>query len=231
MFRHLSPAPARIVAHHRRAGGLLAAGALCLALALTGCDSGAEGADAKPDAAAGGPSVIAPGRPGEAARTLSPQAARKSEDDSPNSADFRYVTRMIEHHEQALTLTGLVPDRAGSGAVERLARRIAAAQGPETEAMKGWLANNGGKDKQRSGGHDHASMPGMATPEQLRTLRAARGAAFDKLFLKLMIAHHEGAVTMATEVLAQGNNLQVEEMADDVVSQQSSEIHRMRGLS
>lgn len=231
MFRYLSPTPARFVAHHGRAGGLLAAGALCLALTLTGCDAGSGGSDAKPDGAAGGPSVIAPGKPGEAARTLSPQAARKSEDDTPNSADFRYVTRMIEHHKQAVTLTGLVPGRAGAGAVERLAKRIAAAQGPETDAMKGWLANNGGEEKQRSGGHDHAAMPGMATPEQIETLRSARGAAFDKLFLKLMIAHHEGAVTMATEVLSQGNNVQVEEMADDVVSQQSSEIHRMRGLS
>jgi uncharacterized protein (DUF305 family) len=35
---------------------------------------------------------------------------------------------------------------------------------------------------------------------------------------------------MATEVKAQGNNIQVEEMADDVIAQQTSEISRMRAL-
>jgi uncharacterized protein (DUF305 family) len=61
-------------------------------------------------------------------------------------------------------------------------------------------------------------------------LRAARGKAFDALFLKLMITHHDGAISMATEVKAQGNNIQVEEMADDVIAQQTSEISRMRAL-
>jgi uncharacterized protein (DUF305 family) len=45
-----------------------------------------------------------------------------------------------------------------------------------------------------------------------------------------MIAHHEGAITMATDVKAQGNNLLIEEMADDVVAQQTSEITRMRAM-
>lgn len=73
-------------------------------------------------------------------------------------------------------------------------------------------------------------MPGMATDERLDALRAARGPAFDTLFLKLMITHHDGAVTMATEVLSEGNDTLVEEMANDVVAQQTAEIHRMREL-
>jgi uncharacterized protein (DUF305 family) len=73
-------------------------------------------------------------------------------------------------------------------------------------------------------------MPGMATEAQLKQLRAARGKAFDALFLKLMITHHDGAISMATEVKAQGNNIQVEEMADDVIAQQTSEISRMREM-
>ena len=73
-------------------------------------------------------------------------------------------------------------------------------------------------------------MPGMATEAQLAELRAAKGAAFDELFLKLMVTHHEGAVTMAAEVLAQGNNVLVEEMANDVIAQQTAEINRMRSL-
>ena len=196
-------------------------------LALAGCDS-----DSAPKSGKGnGPSVIAPGRPGEAAETLSAKDAKKrrAEDDSPNSADFAYARMMIEHHTQALTMTELAPKQAESSKVQRLAERIAAAQGPEIASMQSWLKAHGGEKK--DAGHQHETMPGMATEAQLKSLRAARGKAFDTLFLKLMITHHDGAITMATDVKAQGNNIQIEEMADDVIAQQTSEIGRMRDMS
>ncbi|MFI7415018.1 DUF305 domain-containing protein [Streptomyces sp. NPDC049627] len=196
-------------------------------LALGGCDSGTK------PARESGPSVIVPGKPGEANRKLSAEEAarQRAEDDSPNSADVTYARMMIMHHQQALEMTELVPDHAESAKVKALAERIAAAQGPEITAMKGWLKNHGKTEKaDRSDGHEHASMPGMATEAQLRKLRAAQGKAFDQLFLTLMITHHEGAITMATDVKGQGNNIQVEEMADEVVAQQTSEITRMRDM-
>ncbi|MEV5978485.1 DUF305 domain-containing protein [Streptomyces sp. NPDC052114] len=201
-------------------------------LLLGGCDSDAGG-DGGSDAghkASPGPSVIAPGKPGEAAETLSAQdaAEQRADDDTPNSADFTYTQMMIVHHGQALKMTELAPKRAESSRVKRLASRISAAQGPEIGAMKGWLKNHGGP--REHAGHDHGTMPGMATDAQLKQLRAAKGKAFDELFLKLMITHHNGAITMATEVLSDGNNVQVEEMANDVVAQQSSEIGRMREM-
>ncbi|MFG2593874.1 DUF305 domain-containing protein [Streptomyces sp. NBC_01166] len=196
-------------------------------LALGGCDDGSGGAaDAGADK---GVSVVAPGKPGEPARTLSAdEAAKAAGNDTPNSADFRYARMMIQHHEQALVLTALVPGRASSASVERLAKRISAAQKPEIGAMEGWLKNNGGDDREET--HDHSTMPGMATDKQIEKLRASQGKAFDELFLELMITHHQGAVTMATEALADGNNVLVEEMANDVVAQQTVEIDRMRGL-
>ncbi|WP_437021767.1 DUF305 domain-containing protein [Streptomyces sp. enrichment culture] len=208
---------------------LLTASLAALAvLGLGACDSGPK---AKP-AATGGPSVIAPGMPGEANRTLSAEDAERhrADDDSPNSADVAYAQMMIRHHSQALEMTELAPQRAGSAQLKRLAERIAAAQGPEITAMRGWLRKHGEKETGEGHGHDHAAMPGMATEAQLEKLRAARGGAFDQLFLTLMITHHEGAVTMATDVKAQGNNVQIEEMADDVVAQQTSEIARMREM-
>nr|WP_206313388.1 DUF305 domain-containing protein [Streptomyces coryli] len=195
-------------------------------MVLAGCSSDGDDKAAPKD----GPSVIAPGKPGEAAETLSAKdAAKKGDDDTPNSADFAYVRMMIEHHTQALTMTKAAPKRAESTQLKRLAKRIAAAQEPEIGTMRGWLKQNDG-DK-AAGGHDeHGPMPGMATEAQLKSLRAAKGKAFDKLFLKLMITHHDGAVTMATDVLAQGNNVLVEEMANDVIAQQTAEINRMRGM-
>ncbi|MFF4082806.1 DUF305 domain-containing protein [Streptomyces sp. NPDC001777] len=208
----------------------LVAVVLSAALALSACDADGGGDRAAGAGADGGPSVVAPGRPGEPARTLSAQeAAKAAGNDRANSADFRYAQMMIQHHAQALEMTGLVPARAESAAVKRLAERIAAGQKPEIGAMEGWLTHHGGKKRETA--HDHATMPGMATPAQLERLRGAKGSAFDELFLKLMITHHQGAVTMATEALSEGNDVQIEEMAGDVIAQQTVEINRMRTMT
>ncbi|MGY0488355.1 DUF305 domain-containing protein [Streptomyces sp. WG-D5] len=208
----------------------VAALAAVSALGLVGCDSGGPDDDRANSRASGGPSVIAPGKPGDAAETLSAKdAAKRGSDDSPNSADVAYAQMMIPHHQQALKMTELAPKQAESEKVKRLAERISAAQGPEIEAMRGWLQKYG-RDTSPKGHHAHDTMPGMATQAQLKKLRAARGEAFDALFLKLMITHHQGAVTMATDVKSDGNNVLVEEMADDVIAQQTSEISRMRDM-
>ncbi|WP_436842040.1 DUF305 domain-containing protein [Streptomyces virginiae] len=206
-----------------------------LLLTLTACQD--DGADRADDGRA---PIVAPGRPGEKSRTLTPeQAAKAKPDDSPNAADHSYVQRMIEHHRQALTMSALAPERASADPVKRLAERITAAQKPEIGAMQKWLARHpapsagtGGPSTGHGHGHaqDHGSMPGMATEQQLKELTDARGADFDRLFLTLMTAHHEGALTMAGEALAGGNNLAVEEMANEVVATQSAEIHRMRAM-
>ncbi|MEI5520213.1 DUF305 domain-containing protein [Streptomyces brasiliscabiei] len=210
---------------------LVTASVAAVLLTLAGCDSGSEAAPDGGSAKSDGPAVIAPGKPGEAAQTLSPEEVGKqrAEDDAPNSADFDYTRMMIQHHTQALEMTELAPERAKSTQVKRIAERIAAAQKPEIAAMEGWLKNNGGDERETS--HDHGAMPGMATGAQLKELAARDGKKFDALFLKLMIIHHEGAITMATDVKAQGNNILVEEMADDVIAQQATEISRMRDLA
>ncbi|WUA47564.1 DUF305 domain-containing protein [Streptomyces sp. NBC_00273] len=225
--RALPAPPVRFAAVVAAAAGLL--------LTLSGCQ-GDQGPDRADDGRA---AVVAPGRPGEAARRLTPEEAAKAKpDDSPNAADRAYVSHMIEHHRQALTMSALAPERAAADAVKRLAERIAAAQKPEIGAMEKWLARHPATAVPAApaapaapeAGHDHGAMPGMATEQQLAELTAARGTDFDRLFVKLMTAHHEGAVKMAGEALAGGNNVAVEEMATEVVATQSAEIHRMRTM-
>lgn len=196
-----------------------------LVLALTSCDGGSGG-----ESASAAPSVIAPGAPGGKATTLSKdEAAEALPDDSPNPADLTYVTNMIAHHQQALVMTALADTHASDEQVRGLAARIDAAQGPEIDVMEAWLRTNGGSHD-AGHEHDHSSMPGMATAAQLAELRAARGADFDRRFLRLMITHHRGAVTMATDVLTHGRNVQVGEWANEVIAQQSAEIARMRAM-
>ncbi|GAA2373259.1 DUF305 domain-containing protein [Streptomyces carpaticus] len=218
--------------------GLAASLAAVLSLvALTGCTGGeAAAGDTGSDAEA---SVIVPGRPGEEARTVSPREAREAagEGTGPNAADHAFMTMMIEHHEQAVEMTELADAYAEDSAVRGIAGRIAAAQEPEIEAMRAWLLRNaeGGEatgDGHGHGGHDgHGdTMPGMASEEELARLRAARGAEFDALFLDLMIAHHEGAVAMAADVSAQGNDVTALEMAAEIGASQRVEISRMEAM-
>ncbi|MBE3008984.1 DUF305 domain-containing protein [Microbispora sp. NEAU-D428] len=173
--------------------------------------------------------VIAPGRPGEEARTLSPaEAATAVPSPTINAADVRYVQDMIVHHRQALDMAALAPSRASSAKLKALAARIHDVQEPEIRGMTTWLEQ---ERLPRPDHHaDHQDMPGMATPEQMTALRAASGAEFDSLFLQMMVAHHEGAITMATRVLTEGSHLTVEQWATDVIAEQTAEIRRMREM-
>ncbi|GII55483.1 lipoprotein [Planotetraspora thailandica] len=173
--------------------------------------------------------VIAPGRPGEAARTLSPgEAVTAVPSPVANAADVRYAQNMVIHHRQALDMAALAPSRFSSPKVKGFADRILAVQGPEIRTMTTWLTQ---ENIQQPGHHtDHTNMPGMATPEQLDALRAASGADFDRLFLQLMINHHEGAITMATDELTGGSHLTVQQWAQDVIAEQTAEIHRMQEI-
>ncbi|MBW4717552.1 DUF305 domain-containing protein [Saccharothrix obliqua] len=186
--------------------------------------------------AADAPPVIVPGAPGEQARTVAPGDVGTDRWVAPNEADLKYVAGMIVHHEQALEMSALAPERARHETVRGLAARIHDTQGPEIGAMRQWR-DQFARDAPAHGHRGqlpevaHAAMPGMASPDQLAALRAARGDDFDRLFLSLMIAHHEGALRMATELLSSGSDVRVEEMANDVVASQSDEIARMRAIT
>lgn len=188
---------------------------IALVVALAGCT-------AEPETAP----LIAPDTPGGSAPTIAPSDASNAVPPPPNDADRQYVAMMIVHHEQALAMTRFAPDRAENATVKGLADRIRYSQEPEIGAMKQWQ-----RTFNAAAGHqDHGSMPGMATQDQLNALGAARGKDFDRMFLDLMIKHHEGAIKMATDVKTSGTNVQVEEMADDVIAVQADEINRMKAL-
>ncbi|GAA3117289.1 DUF305 domain-containing protein [Planomonospora alba] len=206
----------------RAALALLAA----LTLSLTAC-SGDE--PSEPRAAGPTAPVIVPGRPGEAARTVGPdEAATLVPSPTANAADVTYVQDMIVHHRQAIDMAALAPARARSATLKGLASRIEDAQKPEIQFMTSWLQQQGQRVPDHHARHD--GMPGMATPEQLEALKAASGEEFDRLFLQLMIAHHQGALTMSEQVLTGGSHIRIEELATDVIATQSAEIRRMREL-
>ena len=142
-----------------------------------------------------------------------------------SAADLMFAQMMIPHHQQAVDLGGIAATRASSPEVLALAKQIASEQEPEIELMKSWLG-----DSQSANHMDHdMAMDGMLTEVELETLKAAKGAAFDRLFLEGMIAHHEGAISMAQAVV-DSKNSEVAELAASIIESQTKQIKYMKEL-
>lgn len=150
------------------------------------------------------------------------------------NADVRFIHGMIPHHAQALEMAALVPARAGREELRLMAERIAVSQQDEIAQMERWLRARGHPLPDPHAHHAaHEAMPGMLSPEEMARLAAASGAAFDRLFLELMIRHHEGALAMVAELFASPGAAQDSELyalASDVDADQRAEIARMRTL-
>ncbi|WP_280486475.1 DUF305 domain-containing protein [Nocardia farcinica] len=150
-----------------------------------------------------------------------------------NDADVAFAQEMIPHHRQAVEMAALVPERSTDPRVRDLAARIQQAQDPEIATMTGWLQSWGApvdSGGHAGMGHGDMSMPGMMTDEQMAQLQAARGAEFDRMWLTMMIAHHEGAVQMSRTELAQGADPAAKALAQQIIDGQQAEIDQMRGL-
>ena len=140
---------------------------------------------------------------------------------------------MIPHHAQALEMAKLVPSRSTNPKVLDLARRIEAAQEPEIRQMTGWLSAWDAPVPSTTAGMDHGghgSMPGTMTAEQMKQLTQVRGTEFDRRWLEMMIAHHQGAVEMAKTEQGAGGSAQAKAVAKKIIDGQQAEIAEMRGL-
>lgn len=177
--------------------------------------------------------VVQPGAPGQSGKTLSEDEVAKISPPKFTAADTMFIQGMIPHHQQALTMTALVTDRTKNADIRLLAKRIDVSQRDEISLMQQWLTERNVPTSGPNAGHTgHELMPGMLTPEQLDQLKQARDAEFDKLFLTLMIRHHEGAVSMVEELYASGGGLEpaADQFAREFEADQSIEIARMQKM-
>jgi uncharacterized protein (DUF305 family) len=145
-----------------------------------------------------------------------------------NDADVTFAQMMIPHHEQAVDMAELAASQAADAEVIALAGEIAAAQQPEIDQMTALLETWGQPVEME--GHGSMSMGGMATEEQMAELEAAQGADFDRLFVELMIVHHEGAVAMAEEHHAEGRNAEAAALAGAIIETQTTEIATLQEI-
>lgn len=141
--------------------------------------------------------------------------------------DRMFLMMMVPHHEQAVEMSDLVLQSTRNPEVKSLAEAIKAAQGPEIAKMKGWLDEWGMPDP----GTDHMmGNDGMLDAKQMAALKDATGTARDRLYIEGMIAHHEGAVKMAQDVIDDGSNPEVKALAEAIVSAQNAEIAKMKQM-
>lgn len=159
-----------------------------------------------------------------------------------NAADVTFAQGMVPHHAQAIDMAKLARQRAQSEHVKELARQIEAAQGPEIAKLSGWLQSWGapvshtgmpGMPGMQHGNMDHGDMnmgQGMMSEDDMRKLGQVNGPEFDRMFLEMMIKHHEGAVTMAQTEVVQGQFPEAKQMAQQIITTQQAEIGTMRDL-
>ena len=180
--------------------------------------------------------ILQPGAPGNATREIDAETAVAIANSSYTVADVDFMQDMIIHHHQALLMAILAAPSTNNQAILDLAGRIDVSQADEISFMQDWL---GEREEQvpdptaEHSEHTHHNMMGMATPEQMTQLAESKSTDFDRLFLQLMITHHDGAVKMVEELREQPGSTYdplLNEFASDVTNDQAVEIERMNAL-
>lgn len=189
---------------------LITAGALATAGLLAGCTANSTGMGNMP------------GMDHGAMPMTTPSAAN-------STADVMFVQMMIPHHQQAIQMADTILGKQGiPQSVLDLATKIKAAQGPEITTMQGWLTAWGQPTSSATDGMGMGS--GMMSDTDMQALDAATGTAAAKLFLTQMIAHHQGAITMARDELANGTDANAKALAQQIIDTQTAEIATMQSL-
>jgi len=150
-----------------------------------------------------------------------------------NAADVAFATDMIPHHAQAITMADMAVKTATNSEIKALATAIKAAQDPEIQTMSGWLKAWGQPVPDTGGGHNMSAMGGqggMMSDQQMMDLQGSKGATFDRMWLQMMIQHHEGAIAMAKTELASGSSAEAKQLAQAIIDGQSKEIVQMKDL-
>lgn len=185
------------------------------------------------------PVIVRPGAPGQPTKILPPDT--KASLPPHSKKDVEFMQGMIMHHAQAVEMTALIEERTTNKDIRLLGAKISQSQADEMNFMKRWLSVRGESSEMPKGHNmhggntatDHDTMPGMLSPQQMKALREAKGADFDRLFLEGMIQHHEGALVMVKDLFdtaGAGQDAEIFNFSSDVDSGQRAEIEIMRTL-
>jgi len=180
--------------------------------------------------------ILQPGAPGNATQEIDAETAVAIANSSYTVADVDFMQDMIIHHHQALLMAKLAAPSTNNQAILDLAGRIDVSQADEISFMQGWLQEREEQvpnPTEEHSDHTHHNMVGMASPEEMTQLDQSKSTDFDRLFLQLMITHHDGAIKMVEELREQPGSTYdslLNEFVSDVTNDQAVEIERMNAL-
>jgi uncharacterized protein (DUF305 family) len=192
----------------------LAGTGIAAALLIAGCSGGSGGSASKTT----DPMANMPG--------MSQSSTAPAHADF-NDADVSFLDMMYPHHAQAVEMAKLVPSRSQNQQLIALAANIEKAQAPEMTQFADLLRGFAKPAPSATMSHP---MNGVMSQDQMTTLQNSSGAAFDTMWLKMMIEHHQGAVDMANKELAGGVNPQAKALARNIITAQQAEITQMNGM-
>ncbi|MCM6777096.1 DUF305 domain-containing protein [Nocardia sp. CDC159] len=144
-----------------------------------------------------------------------------------NDADVSFLQMMYPHHAQAVDMAKLVPTRSRDQRLIALAANVEQAQSPEMREIEDLLRGFGKPAPTATMGHD---MSGMMSHDQMTALANASGPEFDRMWLRMMIDHHRGAVEMSNTELASGANPDAKALAQKIIAAQQAEIQQMQTM-
>ena len=216
--------------------------ALSLALVAGACSSGDhDGMDMGADGNMSGSSMphddmgggsMGSGGPAGSTSTISVPA-----DAEYNATDVAFAQGMIPHHGQAVQMADMALEISTDPTIRALAEKIKAAQDPEIVIMEGWLESWDQPVPDRNQPMDHNSdgmggmmMSGMMSEADMARMGNASGTEFDTMFLEMMVRHHEGAIEMAEQQLAEGKYQPAKDLAEVIITAQQAEIDEMNAL-
>lgn len=152
--------------------------------------------------------------------------------DDPNRPfDQQFLDQMIMHHQNAIMMAQHMIADSKRPELRDLAQRITTAQQREIDQMRQWRqswydAPSVSDTQARM--MDQMMGGGMMSQEQMRQMMGA-DADFDRMFLQMMIPHHEAAVAMAEQALVQAEHPELKILAQTIITTQRAEITEMRG--
>lgn len=142
-------------------------------------------------------------------------------DSNGNQADAMFVTGMIPHHEAAVDMAELGVNSAEHAEIKELSENIITSQQAEIKQMNELKSSLPESSESMMSDDDMSAMM-----NDVESLKGAKD--FDKAFIDAMIPHHQSAVVMANQVIADGSNPEVEKLAKSIVTAQSKEINDMQ---
>jgi len=139
--------------------------------------------------------------------------------------EIMFAQMMIPHHEQAISMSETALKKSRNQAILKLSNQIKSLQGTEKSQLAYWLKAT---DSSMTMDHD-MQMSGMLTTKELASLKRLTGTQFDRVFLQLMIKHHQGAIEML-DLISDSKNMEAKALAKAINSAQSKEITSMKLL-